>query len=285
MSEDGKSGGSTAAHDGVRGPRSISIVIVLLICCAIAFSGFVGLGTWQLKRLAWKRDLISRVEQRVHAPPSAIPAKEQWPAINAQSDEYRRVRIICTFQQESSARSQASTILGRGFWLMTPCQMADGNAIWVNRGFIEFNSSPIRSASSDATSNSGLQSSPDTIPAEAQVVTGLLRISEPKGSLMQANRPELQQWFSRDIEALTRSHPLLKAENTAPFFIDAEATETPSKCANGACSDYPIGGLTVIHFNNNHLVYSITWYGLAIMVALAGYVLIRSERRLRSNAN
>jgi surfeit locus 1 family protein len=41
----------------------------------------------------------------------------------------------------------------------------------------------------------------------------------------------------------------------------------------------PIGGLTVIAFHNSHLVYAITWYTLALMVAVAIWLGIRNERR------
>ena len=45
----------------------------------------------------------------------------------------------------------------------------------------------------------------------------------------------------------------------APFFVDAGA-DTP--CAT---PDGPVGGLTVLRFSNNHLVYALTWFALAAM--------------------
>ena len=43
----------------------------------------------------------------------------------------------------------------------------------------------------------------------------------------------------------------------------------------------PVGGLTVTSFTDNHLVYAITWYALALMVALAAGHVARVELRLR----
>jgi len=57
----------------------------------------------------------------------------------------------------------------------------------------------------------------------------------------------------------------------APYFVDADAQAT---AAGG-----PIGGLTVIAFPNNHLVYALTWYALALMVAGATWTVVRQERR------
>ena len=59
----------------------------------------------------------------------------------------------------------------------------------------------------------------------------------------------------------------------APYFLDADAT--PNRGGN------PIGGLTVIAFPNNHLVYAITWYGLAALLAGAVAWAVRDEWRAR----
>ena len=40
-----------------------------------------------------------------------------------------------------------------------------------------------------------------------------------------------------------------------------------------------MGGLTVIAFPNSHLVYALTWYGMALMLAGAMVYLLRSGRR------
>jgi surfeit locus 1 family protein len=62
---------------------------------------------------------------------------------------------------------------------------------------------------------------------------------------------------------------------TAPYFIDADGSPN----AGG----WPIGGLTVVAFPNNHLIYALTWFALALMlVGAAAYVAI-DERRLRVN--
>ena len=42
-----------------------------------------------------------------------------------------------------------------------------------------------------------------------------------------------------------------------------------------------MGGLTVISFHNSHLVYALTWYALALMVAGISWWIVREERRRR----
>ena len=72
--------------------------------------------------------------------------------------------------------------------------------------------------------------------------------------------------------------------HVAPYFIDAEATpraadEAAASPAGGGSGFAPVGGLTVITFHNSHLVYAITWYTLALMVAGATWIGIRHATR------
>jgi surfeit locus 1 family protein len=85
-------------------------------------------------------------------------------------------------------------------------------------------------------------------------ITGLLRASEPGGGFLRANDPATDRWFSRDTAAIGRARGLSRVGG---FFIDADATPNPG--------GYPVGGLTVIKFRNAHLVYALTWFGLAVL--------------------
>ena len=102
-------------------------------------------------------------------------------------------------------------------------------------------------------------------------MTGLLRMSEPGGAFLRSNDPAADRWFSRDVAAISASRGLAMV---APYFIDAEREPGGSRL--------PIGGLTVIAFSNNHLLYALTWGTLALMAA-AGAIfvnldLLRSDR-------
>ena len=63
----------------------------------------------------------------------------------------------------------------------------------------------------------------------------------------------------------------------APYFIDADRAAT----AHGG-THAPVGGLTVIAFYNNHLIYAITWYTLAAMIPAALWFARRSRQRSTS---
>lgn len=252
-------------------PRSFATRLALAVFALAAFAAFVALGTWQLHRLQWKLALIERVEQRVHAAPSPAPGPARWPQVSAESDEYRRVRVAGTFLHELTALVQATTELGSGYWLLTPLRGTDGSVVLVNRGFIPAAAAAqVRDELRSAALN---QSARDT-----SVVTGLLRISEPGGGFLRKNDPAADRWYSRDVHAIATARGLT---DVAPYFVDAGAGgEPPTENEAAGLSVRPVGGLTVISFQNSHLVYALTWYALALMVAWAAWWVARGERRL-----
>ncbi|HEV2502617.1 MAG TPA: SURF1 family protein [Mesorhizobium sp.] len=225
------------------------LLALSLLCIAI----LVGLGIWQVERREWKLDLIARVEQRIHAPAVAVPGPAEWSAVAAQSHEYSRVRLSGSYLNDRETFTQAVTALGGGFWVMTPFRTDEGFIVLVNRGFVP----PDRKAV--ATRRADLVEGTTT-------VTGLLRISEPGGGFLRENDPNHDRWYSRDVAAIAAARGLAGA---APFFVDADAI---------AGDAWPRGGMTVVSFRNSHLVYALTWFGLAAMLSAAlGFVLLRGR--------
>ena len=236
-------------------PRSTQTLIIFALALVIAFTGFISLGIWQLQRLAWKVDLIERVEARIHAEPVAPPEKSDWSNISRERDEYRRVRLQGHYLSGRDTHVQAVTELGSGFWILSPLQLASGDIVLVNRGF--------------APGNWQSNEPPNT---EIEIV-GLLRLSEPNGAFLRKNDAANNRWYSRDVNAIANAHGL---SNVAPYFVDAEAS------ANTAESTWPRAGLTVVNFRNSHLSYALTWFALALLVAWAGWQLAAEQRKLRT---
>ena len=228
----------------------------LLLGAALSFAAFLALGGWQVQRLAWKQDLIARVEQRLAAAPAAPP--EAGMPIERATHEYLRVALRGEFDHGREALVTASTALGSGYWLLTPLRAEqDGRWYWINRGFL-----PRRGAARER-------------PPGTQAVAGLLRLTEPGGSLLQANQPAAQRWYSRDVAALSAATGLPEAA-VAPFFIDV--WPAPGQ-APDEVKAWPHPGLTVLSFSNNHRVYALTWFALAAMVAGAALYLLRTPPR------
>jgi surfeit locus 1 family protein len=228
---------------------------------------FAGLGTWQVFRLQWKLDLIARVNARVHAAPAPAPTRDRWAGITSASDEYRRVKLHGTYLYDLTTPVQALTEQGSGYWLLTPMCTTDGTILLVNRGFIPSElDAPTRytprAAQGDPCANA---------PGPAADVTGLLRTSEHDGAFTRTNDPAASRWYTRDVAAIAKARGLAHAP-VAPFFVDAAAQQNPP-----GSPDQPAGGLTVVNFPNSHLVYAITWYALALMVAGAAWWVARGR--------
>lgn len=246
-----------SSTDTPRGPRRPAVFVTVLLAAALVFAGFIALGVWQVQRLAWKQDLIARVEARRAAAP--LPAPPPTQRITRSEDEYRRVVVRGRFEHARATRVQASTALGSGHWLLTPLKTEAGTWVWINRGFVPLG--PIV---------------PEAPTGDVEVV-GWLRLTEPGGSLLQHNDPASGRWYSRDVAALSAAAHL-EGTAAAEYFIDA--VPAPGAVATG----WPRPGLTVLQFSNNHLVYALTWFALAAMVGAAIGWLLWDERRLRRTA-
>ena len=256
--------------------RSRTLRISMAIIAVLMFAGFFALGTWQIFRLQWKLALIERVDERVHAATVEAPRAPEWSQISAETHEYRHVRLRGVYLPQLATRVLASTERGAGYWLLTPLCTADG-IVMVNRGFLPAGEGGCKAEPAPPVAN-GATLCPAALAAtagDAQVtVNGLLRLSEKSGSVLRKNDPVRNFWYSRDLTAIAQARGL---PAVAPFFIDVEANgEAPALTGE---TPAPVGGMTVISFPNNHLVYAITWFGLALMVAGAAFWVVRHERK------
>jgi len=224
---------------------------------ATAFIGFLALGAWQLQRRTWKLALIERVEQRVHMAPKPLLPPSRWAEVGSAHHEYLPVTVHGHWLPAYTVLSQAVTELGSGFWVLTPMQQADGASVWINRGFIP-------------DSERKRWQSPEILTENTQIqVTGLMRMNEPGGGFLRQNDPPQGRWHSRDVLAMAQVQRLPRA---SPFFVDAGlpggvTAPTPA---------WPRPGMTVIRFHNSHLVYALTWFGLAALT-LFGAHLVRCQ--------
>ena len=216
---------------------------------ALGVALFAGLGVWQVQRLAWKTQLIATVQARVKADPKPAPEPAQWPKVTDLKDEYTRVSVTGHYAFGAEVLVQAATDLGPGFWVLTPLSTDAGWTVLVNRGFVGLD-----------------QRDPNfrAHPEGPQTVTGLLRLSQPGGAFLHANNPAAHRWYSRDTAAIAAAQNL---GPVAPYFIDADQADP-----------LPVGGLTVVTFRNAHLSYALTWFALALGLAIAGSLALRRAR-------
>lgn len=233
----------------------------MLVLAGLALTGvFLGLGTWQVERRVWKLALIDRVEARIHAEPVPAPGPEEWAGLTAASAEYRRVRLTGRFAHDRATLVQALSERGAGFWVLVPLVTDRGFTVLVNRGFVP---TEARERSARAAGE----------PEGEVTLTGLLRLSEPGGGFLRRNDPAADRWYSRDVAAIATARGIDGPTAVAPYFVDADGAPNPG--------GLPMGGLTVVAFHNNHLVYALTWYALALMTAGALIFVLRQPSAAR----
>jgi surfeit locus 1 family protein len=217
------------------------------IAAACAFALLIGLGTWQVKRLAWKEALIADVSARLSAPPSSLPPPATWAGLDPASNEFQRVAVKAEFLNDKEALvfTSGSTMRGSsgaGYWVFTPARFA-GGTIMVNRGFVP------EGRQDPATRPQG------EIAGRVEIV-GVLRWPERPGMFTPAAEPAKNLWFSRDSTAIAAAKGVAPV---APFYIEQEGPPAPG--------GLPQVGVLKPSFPNNHLGYAFTWYGLAAVLA------------------
>jgi surfeit locus 1 family protein len=215
------------------------------VAAFVALTVLLSLGFWQLERKAWKESLIAQIETRAHGEPGDIVPEAQWSEWRAKDDEFRRVRLTGTFlhDKEVAVHGLLSAQRGsplQGFYIFTPLRLASGAIVIVNRGFVP---SELRDPARR----------PETLPTSEVAVIGLVRAPDTTGWFMPDNRPERDDWFTRDLSAMTRWRAL---ERVTPFWIDAD----PIPNATG----WPRPGQTRLAIPYNHLGYALTWFGIAL---------------------
>ena len=230
---------------------------------------FSGLGIWQLQRRVEKHALIARLNERLAAAPEALPSPSRWTSLTPAKDEFRRVSLTATYAPVpdamvySSGSAVRADVSGPGTWAFLPAQLADGNTVVVNTGFVQ-NTMQDRSQQDRAVGR--------LITGDPVELTGHVRFPESAGTLTPTDNRAKRLWFTRDHLAMARTLGWGEARKAvAPFYIDLE---TPAPA-----SGIPKPGPLSVHLKDDHLQYAITWFTLAFAVVIAFGVWWRGQRR------
>ena len=248
-------------------PRFLTPGFAVLLAAALAaLVVLVLLGNWQVRRLAWKEDLLATIDARMAAAPlpldEAIAEARAEAEANPDADygrlDYRPATATGTFvAEEALVYSTDQGIVG--WQVLAPLRLPDGRALIVNRGFVP----EALVGSDDWRSYDG----------EPQTVTGLLRdplLAKPNRFVPDNAEGE---FYWKDFGAIREALGLADDE-TVPAILDAGPTPT---------GELPVGGQTIIDLPNNHLGYAVTWYGIAVgLVGVVAALSLGRWRRVRA---
>ncbi|RPA73043.1 SURF1-domain-containing protein [Ascobolus immersus RN42] len=234
-------------------PLGLSILALIPI---LAF----GLGTWQVKRLQWKTELIDLYEDRLTRPPLPLP-----PAVdpNAVPDfEYRRVEATGTFRHDQEMLIGPRTYEGEnGYQVITPLERPNGSKILVNRGWIAKDMKDQKKRGINA------------LPRGLVTVEGLLRKPWKKNSFTPDNRPETGEFYFPDVDQMA------KLTGSEPIWIEETLVQDYLVELNKKLNGEPIGRTAAVNLKNDHLQYIVTWYALSACTAVMFAMLVKKPPR------
>jgi surfeit locus 1 family protein len=211
----------------------------------------LALGIWQVERRAWKWDLIETRTARLGAAAVDLPK-----APDLTKMEYRRVRLSGRFLHDREIFLVGRSAKGRlGYHVITPLALAGGGAVLVDRGWV-----PTKRR--DPASRSAGQ-----VAGELSM-TGWLRAQPPRNRFKPDNDPAKNFWFEIDLAAMSKYAKLGAAR---PYYVQAAAPAPPG----GLPQPVPIS----VDLPNNHLQYAITWFLLAVALAVIYAIWMRRRPR------
>ncbi|WP_212524523.1 SURF1 family protein [Actibacterium sp. MT2.3-13A] len=218
-------------------------MILPLIFGVVGAAILLSLGTWQLRRLAWKEGVLAEIEARIHDSPVALPA-----APDPETDRFLPVQAAGRFTGEQVRVLASVKRVGAGHRLIAAFE-TDGRRVLVDRGFLP------------------LQSGSEALPEGTLTLTGNLHWPDEVDSFTPGPEPDQNLWFARDVPALA-GHM-----GTEPVLIVAREVSGQG----GAVAPLPVDTSGI---PNDHLGYAVTWFGLAIVwLGMTGLLLWRIRRK------
>lgn len=200
----------------------------------------IGLGIWQVQRLLWKNALIAEISAKIEAPVIDLPIND----IDSETLDYRHVRLTGTFDHDKEIYLVAHSLRGNlGYHILTPMHLQDGRWVIVNRGWVPQN---LRDGASR----------PEGQLKGVVTLTGVARKAQKQGWLVPDNDPANNTWFYVDPRQIGAALGI----DVLPIVVVADKTDVPGI--------YPLGGQVRITIANNHLSYAITWFSLALVLAV-----------------
>lgn len=241
--------------DRSTGPRRFRPGLWLTLCALSGIAVLIGLGVWQLQRLAWKEGVIEARRAQLEVSPIALPDPIERAAVL----EFRRVRLEGRFRHDREFHLGGRTRKNQvGYHIVTPLELDDGRSLLVDRGWVP-------PEAKDAASR------PGSLPEGRVEIEAMLRSGGWKGSALfqPDNDPAGNHWIWLDLPAMAELADLerpvtsLYAVALPQPAADAEALPLPTEAR--------------VEIRNDHLEYALTWFSLAVALAVI-YVLVGLRR-------
>jgi surfeit locus 1 family protein len=221
--------------------RKIQILPLLFII--LAFFALLSLGFWQISRLKEKELFISSMQYNLSNPPVDLKTL----SANAL---YARIKVKGHFLADKNIHLYGRKSMSKekdGYYLITPFQTSNDKIILVTRGwFAQKHKNSINDIVDHSTEISGV-----TLPSEKN------RLFVPGNDI--ANNI----WFTLDLQQASQVLGL----NLENFYLIMDSnSDNPSQFLKILSTE------RLLHIRNDHLEYAVTWFALAIALAVISIV-------------
>lgn len=228
--------------------------IITGICVAL----LCGLGTWQVKRLHWKQDIIDHLNAEYDAASKAPMLDQRLDELANETQPMAYGGIRVRLMREQSVLLGGRIEDGRaGFHLLIPAQLDNGRTLIINAGWV------------NDLWQDNREDRLATLPSEPITIYGI--VHKPDwSSFASKNSPANDMWFRADINEIARAKNL---NDPYPFILYADHADQDL---------YDVK----LHEDrwlprNAHLQYAIFWYALAVaMLGVYGFYLAERNRKL-----
>lgn len=232
----------TTSEAARRFPWSLTLAVIP------AMALLIGLGVWQVQRLYWKEGLIARSEAAATMPTAPLAQ-----VIAQGHAEFRRVTVDCPGLATAPWIEMQTVQDGEvGVRLISAC-LVGGTTYLVDRGFVAetVSARPLTSPAAD----------PFRLEAVVRTPPAANRMAPPQQDRL---------FFTRNASAMARA--LGATTPIAPQTLFAVTSTNPEWQALKP-------SVPPVAFENNHLGYAATWFGLAL--ALLGFYAAMVLRRMK----
>ncbi|MGH1465169.1 MAG: SURF1 family protein [Cognatishimia sp.] len=204
----------------------------------------LSLGSWQVRRLAEKENLLAQIDQQIAAEPVALPME-----LDSEADKFLAVTAEGQITEDEIHVLASTRDTGAIYRVIAAFETTEGRRILLDRGWV-------------------YPPDKDTKrPAVKTIVQGNLHWPQEVDSYTPENDMKANIWFARDVPTLA------KELNTEEVLIVVRSTTEKDTLV----TPLPVASAGI---PNDHLQYAVTWYGLAaVWVMMTLYYLRRMRKQ------
>lgn len=237
-------------------PASGRSLLWLTLVTGCAFLILLGLGFWQLARLDWKNELAATAAAQLEQAASGLPSD----FTDIEALNFRHVTGSAQLIGERVLYRTGGSPTGRaGLRVLVPASF-DGQTVPVllDLGWIPLDH----------------KDEPLSLPDGTITIVGVLLAPEPPNWLTPDNNPSTNSWKWLDLPAMAQA---LAVPSLAPMLLRAEQITTVdgAPLPDGVLERGPV----TLELRNDHLQYALTWFTLAVAMAVIYVMLIHRNRR------